>query len=212
MIGHMDNHLNLRNIILARYPKVIVECGAGEGATTRLLNHLKTAYEFDLHVISDKEIEGIDPEIIWTTGISYQELSKFPDNHVDLCIIDTDHNYWTLQKELEAVAPKMSEGGLIVMHDIEEFYHDTGMALSYWNGVPYPRAEIEAAGKVWGGLGDALIDFLCKNRHAFKLMAYVTEDYGAAVIEKRTIKSLRIVTPGTDSVFAPPVPEAGAVA
>lgn len=203
MQGHFDQHLNLRKLILDRYPKMIVECGAGNGDLTRLIAHLKWHYEFEFHVISDKEVEGLDPDINWKTGISYQELTAFDDKSIDLCIIDTDHNYWTLRKELEALTPKMKEGGLIVMHDVEEFYHDTGMAMSYWNDTPYPEKEIKDCAKQ-GGLGLALIDFLHEYRGDFKLVRYLPEHFGVAVIERKTIKVTRMILPGENPVFAKP--------
>lgn len=203
MKTHFDQHLKLREIILERKPSVIVECGAGNGDCTRLLAHLFQAYPFDLHVISDKVVPGLDPKIKWTTGISYKVLPTFPDNSIDLCIIDTDHNFWTLVKELEAVAPKIREGGLIVMHDVETFYHDTGMGMSYWNDEPYPEKQIRDCAQ-FGGLGDALMEFLVLRKTEFKLFHYTRESHGAAVVEKRSQKISNLITPGPGSVFAKP--------
>lgn len=177
-----------------------MECGAGAGECTKLLAHLKWHYDFELNVISDKEIPHIDG-VNWITGISYKELSKFPDGSIGLCIIDTDHNYWTLQQELRAVAPKIKEGGLIVFHDVEEFYYDTGMGMSYWNDDPYPEKEIVDMAK-FGGTGLCLIDFLSACRGTFKLIRWIPEHFGCAVIEKKTLLETKVVRPGPASVFA----------
>lgn len=203
MQGHFDRNLNLRALILEHRPKVIVECGAGKGDCTRLLAHMQLMYEFELHSISDKELD-LDPAIHWHTGLSYEELTKFPDASIGMCIIDTDHNYWTLRKELMTVAPKMEEGGLIVMHDVEEFYYDTGMANTYWNDALYPEKEIRDMAK-FGGVGLCLIDFLGACRVGFKLLRWIPEHFGCAVIQKRTITETRILTPGPGSVFARPL-------
>lgn len=200
MRGHFDNHLNLRQLILTRYPKLIVECGAGNGDCTRMLAYLKLMYDFELHSISDKELDI--PEVEWHTGLSYKELPKFENDSIELLIIDTDHNYWTLEKELAAAEPKMKEGGWIVMHDVEEFYHDTGMAMSYWTGDPYPAEEIKKTGLEKGGLGDAVIDFLSARRGKFKLVRFMPEHFGIAVIEKKTVSQVRLITPGPEPVFA----------
>lgn len=200
MQGHFDRNLNLRNLILEKRPEVIVECGAGEGACTKLLAHLKWYYDFELNVISDKELPHIDG-VKWKTGISYEELGTFPDHSIGLCIIDTDHNYWTLRQELMAVSPKMEEGGLIVMHDVDEFYYDTGMGMSYWNDAPYPEKEIMDMAKM-GGTGLCLIDFLGACRGSFKLIRWIPEHFGCAVIEKRTVEGTKIIRPGPGSVFA----------
>lgn len=202
MQGHFDRNLNLRSLILEKRPSVIVEVGAGDGACTKLLAHLKWYYDFELYSISDKELPEIKG-VLWKTGISYKELPKFEDNSIGLCILDTDHNYWTLRQELMAVTPKMKEGGLIVMHDVEEFYYDTGMGMSYWNDDPYPEKEILDSAKL-GSVGLCLIDFLGALRGTFKLVRWIPEHFGCAVIEKRTVQGTQIIRPGAGSVFARP--------
>lgn len=207
MHNHFEKGLNLKQIILERKPKVIVECGAGNGDLSFKLANLLMEYPFDLHVVSDKEIVGIGSKINWKTGLSYEVLSEFPDNSIDLCIIDTDHNYWTLMKEFASVFNKISEGGLIALHDVETFYHNTGMALAYWDGKPYPKEEIMNHAP-YGGLGDAMIDFLQNKKMHYKLLAYTAESHGAALIERRSQRVFNIVVPGPGSGFAPKLEEA----
>lgn len=204
MTGHFDKNLNLRQIILDKRPQVIVECGAGNGDCTKLLAHLKWWYPFELISITDKRLDAGEEwslEVDWKIGISYEKLKDFEDESIGLCIIDTDHNYWTLLQELQAVTPKMEEGGLIVMHDVDDFYHSTGLAMSYWNGNAYPEKEIMDHAK-HGGLGLALIDFLAKYRGAFQLKQWTPEHHGCAVIEKKTVTETQVIRPGTDPVFA----------
>lgn len=200
MHNHFDKHLNLKQIILDRKPKVIVECGAGNGDLTRKLSSLLDEYPFDLYVISDYPVDGLDDRIRWINGISYEALKGFGDGTIDLCIIDTDHNYWTLMKELSELFNRMSEGGLIAMHDVETFYHDTGMALKYSNGMAYPQEEIEKFAEN-GSLGCALVDFLQIKKLNYKLFAYNRESHGAAIIEKRTVAGFTIFSPGDMAVF-----------
>lgn len=202
MTGHFDTNLKLRELILAKRPKLIVECGAGNGDCTKLLVHMKWYYEFDLASITDKALDGID-EVDWKIGLSYERLKEFDDNSIGMCIIDTDHNYWTLRTELEAVMPKMEEGGLIVMHDVDTYYHNTGMAMSYWNDQPYPEKEILDHVQC-GGLGDAVIDFLHEQRGTFKMLWWNPNHHGVAVIEKHTVTETAIHRPGTNPVFAKP--------
>lgn len=186
---------------------MIVEAGAGNGENTRLLAHLMQAYPFELIVISDKKIEGLDPRIHWKVGLSYNKFLELKDDSVDLCIIDTDHNYWTLAKELEAITPKITQGGMIAFHDVDEFYHNTGLAMSYWNDEPYPKDEILECTK-FGGVGDALLNFLVKNNIDWKLLYWTKESYGAALIEKKTVKEAMVVMPGKNPIFAKPEPVA----
>lgn len=205
MTGHFDKHLNLRQLILDKKPTVIVECGAGNGDCTRLLAHLKLWYPFDLYSITDKKIDGID-EVDWKIGVSYERLHDFSDGEIGMCIVDTDHNYWTLRTELDVLRSKVAEGGLIVMHDVDTFYHDTGLAMSYWDGHDYPESDILARAHR-GGLGDAVIDFLHDHRDEFKMRSWTTDHHGCAVIEKQTVTVTRLIRPGTDPVFAQPNPE-----
>lgn len=199
MHNHFDQHLNLKKIILEKRPRVIVECGAGNGDLTRMIAGLREIYDFSFHVISDNalDITGIQ----YHTGLSYEVLSEFEDRSIDLCIIDTDHNYWTLMKEFTAVFNKIRELGLIALHDVETFYHDTGMALSYWDGKPYPKEEIEKCAP-YGGLGDAMIEFLYTKKLDYKLLAYHKESHGAALLERKTQTQFDLMTPGPEAIFA----------
>lgn len=202
MHNHFEKGLGLKALILEKKPKVIVECGAGEGALTRKLASLMDPCEFKLHVVSDKELHDFDPRISWKTGLSYEALEAFSDNSIDLLIIDTDHNYWTLMKELSAAFTKVKEDGYIALHDVETFYHDTGMALAYWDGKPYPREEIEKYA-AYGSLGDALIEFLHLKKMSYRLVAFTTESNGAALIQRKTQHIFSIVVPGSGAGFAP---------
>ena len=184
-------------------PKLVVECGAGNGECTMLLAHMLDNYPFELHVISDKKIEGMDPRIVWKVGLSYKLLKEYPPGSIGMVIIDTDHNFWTLTQELEAVNDKVSERGMILLHDVEEFYHDTGMAMSYWDDQVYPEQEIKDHAK-FGGLGDAMIKFLATYNGEWKLAEFRREFAGAAALEKVTVKQTRVIMPAGSPVFAKP--------
>lgn len=206
MHNHFDQFLNLREFILERLPRRIVECGAGNGDLTRKIASLLDIYPFKFHVISDKKIDGIDDRIHWKTGLSYEALLEFEPESIDLCVIDTDHNYWTLREELRVLDSRISEGGLIALHDVETFYHDTGMALSYWNDMPYPREKIEGMANQ-GSLGDAMIAFLASENLRWKMLAYDRRSNGAAVLEKKAQSEFMIVVPGPGAGFAPQLKE-----
>lgn len=204
MTGHFDTHLKLRDLILAKRPNLIVECGAGNGDCTKLLAHLKLWYPFELVSITDKRLDEGEEwslEVDWKIGLSYEKLKDFEDKSIGLCIIDTDHNYWTLRTELAALLDKIEEGGLIVIHDVETYYHDTGMAMSYWNGQEYPEKQIMDC-IPQGGLGDAVIDFLHDYRGLYKLLWWNPNHHGVAVLERKTIDVTKLIRPGTNPVFA----------
>lgn len=202
MTGHFFKNIKLREMILESRPSLIVECGAGEGACTRLLSHLHSSYPFQLVSITDKALPEI-PGVEWRLGLSYEKLKELDEGSVGLCIIDTDHNYWTLMEELHALTPKLKEGGVIVIHDVDDFYHSTGMGMAYWNGAPYPEEKILESSKL-GGLGLALIDFLHVYRGDFQLTHWTQTHHGCAVIKKNTVKKVQVIRPGTNPVFAPP--------
>jgi hypothetical protein len=178
-------------------------CGAGNGDCTVLLANLLYTHPFDFHVISDKMVDGLDPKIQWHIGLSYNELPKFKDESIDLCIIDTDHNFWTTKKELEALTPKISIGGVVIFHDVDKFYHDTGMAMSYWNNEPYPEKEMLRMSP-YGGVGLCLIRFLADNGDKFKLISWTDKSMGAAMIERKTTELVNIITPASNPPFAKP--------
>jgi len=200
MHNHFDKNLNLKALILEHKPRLIVECGAGTGELTRLIAGLKSDYDFSYHVISDSRVPGID-RVHWHSGLSYEVLKTFVDGTIDLCIIDTDHNYWTLMKEFEAVFNKISDNGFIALHDVDTFYHDTGMALSYSEGTPYPKEEIEKYAP-YGGVGAAMIDFLQLKKMDYKLVRYLTESHGAALLQRYRKSRYAILSPGPEAAYS----------
>lgn len=202
MHNHFDKHLNIKNVILEHKPKRIVECGAGTGENTRQIQALLDVYSFEYTVISDAAIAGLRSSVNLVSGLSYIELEKFQDSSIDFCIIDTDHNYWTLAKELDVLDRKLSEGGLVALHDTWAFYHDTGMAMAYSGGEPYPEEAILNMGLNRGGLTDALIDFLSYRRFDYRLLAYTTESQGAALIQKKKIDQVYVCKPTSDAPYS----------
>ena len=166
-----------------------------------MIASLLDVYDFQFEVITDNPLPEIDSRILWHQGLSYEILGQYASDSIDLCIIDTDHNYWTLGKELSVLCNRIKEGGFIAMHDVETFYHDTGMALSYWDGKPYPIEEIEKEAPN-GSLGDALIDFLHIKKLTYRMYAWNHESNGAALIQNNPQAMFALVTPGPQSIFA----------
>jgi len=199
MHNHFNQYLNLKHWIDVSEPKLIVECGAGTGELTKLIGD-NISSDCSFHVISDKKIQGLDQKVFWKSGLSYNVLKEYPDNSIDFCIIDTDHNFWTLTQELESVKDKIAEGGLIALHDVQTFYHSTGMALSYGTDTPYPKGEIEKFAH-FGGLGDAMIEFLMKNKTKYQLFYFTPESHGAALLLKNTQTEYVVYLPGSQPSY-----------
>jgi len=201
MHGHFEDNLGFKELILEKKPKHIVECGAGTGELTRKLQTLYNIYDVKITVISDNTVKDIDPRINFIKGISYMELAKFQDESIDFCIIDTDHNYWTLMNELSVVDSKMANKGFIAMHDVSYFYHNSGLALSYAGGIPYPEQQIQKFMFSHGGIGDALIDFLSFKRFDYKMLAFTSAHMGAAIIQKEITNEVIVAKSGNKPVF-----------
>lgn len=200
MHNHWDKHLNLQTWLVATEPSVIVECGAGTGELTRHLLSLHGAFPFTLYVVNDKPLGFNGYE--FRQGISYLALDGFEDASIDFCVIDTDHNYWTLARELAALHPKLKPKGFVALHDVATYYHDTGMALSYQDGSPYPKEAIEEAAPQYGGLGNALMDFLSTMRFDYRMVAFTSESHGAALIQKVALEGISIFVPGSQPAYA----------
>lgn len=201
MFNHFDKYMNTKALILKHKPSHVVECGALFGKNTELLIALKNELDvpYRLTVITDNNfsMEGIDNLI---RGISYKVLKDMDDDSIDMCLIDTDHNYLTLAKELTALHPKLKKDGLILMHDVEAFYHDIGFAGMYFNGDNYPSDEVKKVGAKYGGIGNALMDFLSANRFDYKMIYYTQESCGGAVIQKVMRRDLNVCFPTEEKI------------
>ena len=199
MHNHFNEYANIRQLILNNNSKHVVEIGAGLGENLILLAGLRKELGFKLTSISDNtlEIEGVDSII----GVSYLEIPKLAE--FDFCIVDTDHNYWTLAKELIEIDKKLSVNGIIAIHDVGMFYHYSGVCGEYFNNFTYPRKEIEPLIFTHGGLGDCLMDFLSEKRFDYKMVYFTEESSGCAVIRKVQTKEIFVFCPSLNPVYAP---------
>lgn len=179
MFQHFDKYLNVSELIDAAGPSRIFEFGAGGGNNTVKL--LGTGAE--VVVVTDGvHPENIDPHprLTWHFEISYKFIPRLSDQSVQFAIIDTDHNAWTLDRELCLLIPKMEKGGLVCIHDTETFKDEDGVMLHYNTGDPYPREEIE---KFPLGYRD-VIDELTEFGDAYELIRESKESCGAIALRK----------------------------
>ena len=79
---------------------------------------------------------------------------------------------------------------LILFHDINTFYFNSGVMFSYSNGERYPQKEIEDDGIRLGSLGTAVIDFMHDHRFDYKLLKYAEESHGGLAIQKVCINGV----------------------
>ena len=182
MRSHWDTNLNVKQLVLEKKPKLIVECGAGSGENTQ--QYLDLGLPFKMIVISDGELpprfEGkTGKDFQWIFGISYLELDKFDNESIDFCSIDTDHDYYTLKMELRALKKKLTPGGVIVIHDTESYRHNSGHMDHYNCGVIYPVKiiEYEVLGKMYG---DAIAEAVEAGK--YRVIAESLESNGAMAL------------------------------
>jgi predicted O-methyltransferase YrrM len=198
MNNHWEKGLNIKQLILDNKPIHILEIGCLEGKMTENILSLQNELDFKLTCISD-DLEMKEDGVRRIRGISYEEISKLEDNEFDFVLLDTDHNYWTMEKELAALHSKMKHGCTIVIHDVEVFYYNTGVAVAnevddtYANRSKYPLNEIREYGDKYGGMTLAIIDMLSVNRYAYSLHSWISDGIGICVIKKNPEKFMTLM-------------------
>jgi hypothetical protein len=187
----------VKDLILEKKPKLIVECGMALGDNTKKILGLSHEYPFKLITISDmpdkdevnlyvsQEWDNKFYNFEYRQGISYKEFENFKDSEIDFCLIDTDHNYWTLKQELEALHKKLAVKGVIVMHDTQSYRKDPGGLYpgGYKTKDVYPEDEILIYSNNGKAMGHAIFEFLA-DRHEYIVLKEVTESHGAMALEK----------------------------
>lgn len=148
MFNHYGEGLNVRALLEEAQPPWILELGIGACRNTELL--LKHA---PVLAVSDNLPIVTLPYVLWdgrwpfTPGlnfvqdISYRFLAGFP-SCIYFAIVDTDHNSWTLSRELRALAPRMTPDGIVCVHDTETFAESNGFQERYRNNTPYPHESV----------------------------------------------------------------------
>jgi predicted O-methyltransferase YrrM len=184
--------------LLDRYkPSTVLELGASAGSCTiKLLRH---AYNMNYELVTvddgppnrrvlellkyygdSRRGEGGQPmNYKWVRGISYVEVGKLKPSSVDFCLIDTDHNAWTVNKEIEELTPIMSARSILAFHDTEINRFNNGVYERYKTNHDYPRDEIAADTRTYteavvSGMEDGW-DLLCKS----------PENAGAMVFQRK---------------------------
>jgi SAM-dependent methyltransferase len=189
MHNHFEEYLHIRSLLEEERPSRLLELGAANGENTQKLLSVCEEIEFDIVVVSPerptswymddvgvvsaKRLRFDHARLEWVYGISYIELPRMGSGSIDFCIVDTDHNYWTLRRELSELDRVMRDGGVVVIHDTVSFaHHNAILELGYYKTidnitmasggddvlyirkadttsfeVPYPLAEIKEEGR-----------------------------------------------------------------
>ena len=154
MHNHFTENLNTKALIERHDPKVVVEAGCGQSTVQLMALAKERGFRFVMmDVMDDPGNPGVmklptgvfialkDIELLY--GVSYLNFEKFADHEIDMAIVDTDHNGWTLMRELQVLERKVKPGGLVLLHDTEAFKNVNGTMEGYASGdAPYPLKEI----------------------------------------------------------------------
>ena len=148
MKSHWDSGIRVKELIEQHQPFIVVELGSGDCQNTANLMKLREHEGFWLISVNDSwnkdqadSIKSAGVTVI--RGISYLELAKMDE--VDFCLIDTDHNGWTLDQEMNQLRRCLSRDGIVCIHDTVTFAKNQGEMIDGYDkecGVPYPRDEI----------------------------------------------------------------------
>ena len=172
--GHWDKNLNVKELIETHKPSWVLELGAAGGKNTKALASMVPVVAIDIGKCPD-HIKRLD-NVEWITGVSYLEIQG--NTEIEFASVDTDHNGWTLKKELEALDKYTREGAVICMHDTVAFKDTNGFHNGYNGLANYPKKEMEEGPT----MTEAIIDFI--NDYHWLPLRTSDESCGAMAIIK----------------------------
>ena len=119
----MANYLPvIEKLIHLKKPRVICEVGAYKGVTTLALAELFGNSECQIDIVDpeiDSSVKRIEMECLhYYSELSIDYLAR--DKALDVVFLDGDHNYETVQQELNSLLTKDNEKGapLVFLHDV----------------------------------------------------------------------------------------------
>jgi len=129
----------LKQAVQDRPGAVVIELGAGEGVSTSMfLTAGGDVWSVDI-LDKSHDWEG-KWHFLQADDLSDQALSWFP-TECDVLFIDTVHEYEHTLKEIQLYAPRVKDGGIILLHDTQ--YGDNGEDL------PQPTGQVAKALTQW---------------------------------------------------------------
>lgn len=203
-----------KDLIDTLKPKLILEMGFGAGTNMLMMLSYTKKPGNDYRIISlsdDSNLVNITlpndfvDRFMYIRGISYAMINRWKDLNIprpfdgtiDFCIIDTDHNYYTLKKELENIDTIMSSRCAIAMHDTaskpceHHLYYENAlnkesnsmmkMEGTYLNDDPYPSVAVAQTMEL--SMMQAIDEFLIDHPD-FKKIKHLDECCGCTVISR----------------------------
>ena len=197
MNDHWVDGVCIKDLLDHHKPSAVLELGASAGSCTiKLLRHARNI-NYKLITVDDgppnhrvlellkyyedsSRIDGSQPiNYRWIRGISYTEINKLSPSSIDFCLVDTDHNAWTVTKEIEELAPIMSNRSILAFHDTEINRHDNGVYERYKTQQYYPISEIESDTRTYT---EAVVSGMADD---WDLLRESPENAGAMVFQRK---------------------------
>jgi predicted O-methyltransferase YrrM len=134
----------LYNLVLAEKPAVILEVGTGHGYSTAWMS-LALGLKANLYTL-DCEMRnrvadqvGIESKKVhYLVGTLEALLPELP-SEINFAFLDSSHRMELVAKDIELLEPRISKGGLIVVHDTV-YQREMGLCLrDYFQGLASER-------------------------------------------------------------------------
>ena len=179
MHEHFNKYLNVEELIRRARPQLVVELGAGSGENTRQLLTLCKELDARLIVFSDgSPPSDLAGRLDWRWELSYLGVQELLEDSIDVAIIDTDHNSWTVDREIGILSTKMRPSGLVLLHDTESFAESNGYMTGYSCGERY---QLEKMMEDERGYGQAVRSWIGRG---FDLVRETKESAGAMALRR----------------------------
>lgn len=100
-----------------------LEVGTQTGAHSAFMNEL---FEPDEHFAIDLNLNNFQEQfksenMVFLEGSSDEIIEKLPNGTIDFCYIDGGHGFSIVQKDIQAVIPKLKSGAIIQFNDYVSF-------------------------------------------------------------------------------------------
>ncbi len=185
----------LGNFIALSKPRNILEIGMYKGATTEFICTFIEENGIDSKVIgfdfpeviktiknTNKSIEKYEAKSLLQTipGTSPDSVNKWlieSNESVDIALVDAEHEYGSVIKELNLLWPKLSDSGYILCHDYSAKFEGVRYAVDYFakrhNAMILPlssldrQTESDTKNYINHPEGSSVIVALCKRPYKY---------------------------------------------
>ena len=74
-------------------------------------------YEKENYEIAKKVLKDSEDKLEWLIGTTEEKANEIPDDSLDFCYIDGNHEYEFVKKDIELCYPKVKVGAILGGHD-----------------------------------------------------------------------------------------------